>query len=539
MKNLGSPNYVSFTICQEMRNQGVTGEKASATWRHNRCIQASGVFRLGVLTALMGVCGAGKTTLMDVLSGRKTGGRIEGDMWIGGHPKVQETLLGYLGTVNKPIFILHMLLLKHLIYSAWLRLAPEIDDNTKREFINKVLETIELDRIKDALVGIPSVNGLPTEQRKHLTIAVELVANPSIIFLDEPTSDLDARAAAIVMRTVRNMVNTGRTVVCTIHQPTNAAKTWWSDYLCWGIVDVPKIKDNYNPTTWMLEVTTISIERQLNIVFAQLYMGVISLSEKQRSIKQLSTPSLGSKDLSFQTVFPQNDWGQFKVCLWKQYLLYQRNPSYNLSRIAFVLITSFLFAALYWKHGQKMCNLFTILGLLFSITIFLAINNCMTVHSVVAAEWIVMYRERFVGMYSAHAYSLAQSSYLGMLVVSLTPNAQIAAILQSVFNTLLALFSGFLISGKQIQKWWIWQYWITPSNWTIRGLFTSQYGDIDKEIDGFGEKKAVSLFLKDYFGFRHDQLGVVAVVLIALLCLLIVYLSLIFKEDDYCFPHDC
>jgi ATP-binding cassette subfamily G (WHITE) protein 2 (SNQ2) len=49
---------------------------------------------------------------------------------------------------------------------------------------------------------------------------VELVANPSIIFMDEPTSGLDARAAAIVMRTVRNTVDTGRTVVCTIHQPS-------------------------------------------------------------------------------------------------------------------------------------------------------------------------------------------------------------------------------------------------------------------------------------------------------------------------------
>jgi ABC-type multidrug transport system ATPase subunit len=49
---------------------------------------------------------------------------------------------------------------------------------------------------------------------------VELVANPSIIFMDEPTSGLDARAAAIVMRAVRNTVDTGRTVVCTSHQPS-------------------------------------------------------------------------------------------------------------------------------------------------------------------------------------------------------------------------------------------------------------------------------------------------------------------------------
>lgn len=79
---------------------------------------------------------------------------------------------------------------------------------------------VELDQLRHALVGKQGSTGLSTEQRKRLTIAVELVANPSIIFMDEPTSGLDARAAAIVMRTVRNTVDTGRTVVCTIHQPS-------------------------------------------------------------------------------------------------------------------------------------------------------------------------------------------------------------------------------------------------------------------------------------------------------------------------------
>jgi energy-coupling factor transporter ATP-binding protein EcfA2 len=87
-------------------------------------------------------------------------------------------------------------------------------------FVEQVMSLVELDVLRNVLVGLPGVSGLSTEQRKRLTIAVELVANPSIIFMDEPTSGLDARAAAIVMRTVRNTVNTGRTVVCIIHQPS-------------------------------------------------------------------------------------------------------------------------------------------------------------------------------------------------------------------------------------------------------------------------------------------------------------------------------
>lgn len=95
-----------------------------------------------------------------------------------------------------------------------------IPTNWLQMFIEEVMELVELNSLREALVGLPGENGLSTEQRKRLTIAVEFVANPSIIFMDEPTSGLDARAAAIVMRTVRNTVDTGRTVVCTIHQPS-------------------------------------------------------------------------------------------------------------------------------------------------------------------------------------------------------------------------------------------------------------------------------------------------------------------------------
>lgn len=92
----------------------------------------TGAFRPGVLTALMGVSGAGKTTLMDVLSGRKTGGTIEGDIRIGGYPKDQKTFARISGYCEQTdIHSPHITVGESVMYSAWLRLSPETDPETK------------------------------------------------------------------------------------------------------------------------------------------------------------------------------------------------------------------------------------------------------------------------------------------------------------------------------------------------------------------------------------------------------------------------
>ena len=93
----------------------------------------SGAFRPGVLTALMGVSGAGKTTLMDVLAGRKTGGYIEGTITISGYPKKQETFARIAGYCEQfDIHSPHVTVNESLQYSAWLRLPREVDAEMRK-----------------------------------------------------------------------------------------------------------------------------------------------------------------------------------------------------------------------------------------------------------------------------------------------------------------------------------------------------------------------------------------------------------------------
>nr|KAJ0190390.1 hypothetical protein LSAT_V11C800398220 [Lactuca sativa] len=99
----------------------------------------SGVFRPGILTALVGVSGAGKTTLMDVLAGRKTGGYIEGNISISGYPKNQATFARVSGYCEQnDIHSPHVTVYESLVYSAWLRLPPDVTHES-RHFVKLVM----------------------------------------------------------------------------------------------------------------------------------------------------------------------------------------------------------------------------------------------------------------------------------------------------------------------------------------------------------------------------------------------------------------
>ncbi|XP_057789350.1 pleiotropic drug resistance protein 2-like [Salvia miltiorrhiza] len=398
----------------------------------------SGAFRPGVLTALMGVSGAGKTTLMDVLAGRKTGGYIEGDIRVSGYPKNQETFARVSGYCEQnDIHSPHVTVYESLLYSAWLRLPADVNKAKRQMFVEEVMDLVELNSLRNSLVGLPGVDGLSTEQRKRLTIAVELVANPSIIFMDEPTSGLDARAAAIVMRAVRNTVDTGRTVVCTIHQPSIDIFESFDELFLMkrggqviyagalgsnsqllveyfeSISGVPQNKEGYNPATWMLEVSSAAVESQLDMDFAEIFSNSDLNRKNLELIKKLSNPEAESQDLFFPTKYSQPLPVQFVACFWKQYWSYWRNPQYNVIRFFMTTVIGLIFGVIFWNKGStmhKQQDLLNLLGAMYAAVLFLGGTNTSAVQSVVAIERTVFYRERAAGMFSALPYAFAQVS---------------------------------------------------------------------------------------------------------------------------------
>ncbi|KAL0441591.1 UNVERIFIED_CONTAM: Pleiotropic drug resistance protein 1 [Sesamum radiatum] len=497
----------SVDMPQEMKDRGATEDRLLLLKG------VSGAFRPGVLTALMGVSGAGKTTLMDVLAGRKTGGYIEGSIRISGYPKKQETFARISGYCEQnDIHSPYVTVYESLLFSAWLRLPPDVDPETRKWSISRAA--------------------------KEANYCCRARANPSIIFMDEPTSGLDARAAAIVMRTVRNTVDTGRTVVCTIHQPSIDIFEAFDELLLMkrggqeiyvgplgpgschliqyfeGIEGVKKIKDGYNPATWMLEVTSSGQETMLGIDFADLYKNSELYRRNKALINELSTPQPGTKDLHFQTEYSQPFLTQCIACLWKQHWSYWRNPLYSAVRILYTAFLALMFGSMFWDLGSKkdtQQDLINAMGSMYASVFFLGVQLASSVQPVVAVERTVFYRERAAGLYSALPYAFgqavievpycfAQASIYGTIVYAMIG-----------FEWTAAKYFWIRHSRPRTPVWWRWYHWANPVAWTLYGLVASQYGDVSDQLD---TKQSVQEFVRSYFGFRHDFVGVVAAVIV-------------------------
>lgn len=198
---------------------GGIGSSSSKRYTNKALLRGVSGFALpGTLTALMGASGAGKTTLMDVLAFRKTTGAVRGRISINGVPASQGMVKRVSGYVEQEdVHLGEYTIRESILFSAKLRLDPSLSTQQRDAFVSEILEMLELTLIADRRVST-----LARGELKRLTIGVELAGNPPLLFLDEPTSGLDARSATMVVSVLRRIAATGRTVVCTIHQPSAA-----------------------------------------------------------------------------------------------------------------------------------------------------------------------------------------------------------------------------------------------------------------------------------------------------------------------------
>ncbi|ETN64305.1 abc transporter [Anopheles darlingi] len=161
----------------------------------------------------MGPSGAGKSSLLNILTGYITQG-VKGKLSFGGNGHSNRKLCSYILQEDylQPLFTVEEI----MVMACDLKVSSNSLNRTeKHRLIDNILDTLHLSFCKQTRCG--SLSG---GQRKRLSIALELIDNPPILFLDEPTTGLDSSSSLYTIKLLQGLAREGRTIVCTIHQPS-------------------------------------------------------------------------------------------------------------------------------------------------------------------------------------------------------------------------------------------------------------------------------------------------------------------------------
>ncbi|XP_064419148.1 broad substrate specificity ATP-binding cassette transporter ABCG2 [Latimeria chalumnae] len=178
----------------------------------------NGIMRPG-LNAVLGPTGSGKTSLLDVLAARKDPRGLSGEVLIDGAPQPRnfKCVSGY---VTQDDVVMGTLTVKeNLLFSAALRLPNSISFMDKEERVNHIIEELRLTKVINSKVGTEFIRGVSGGERRRTSIGMELITDPPVLFLDEPTTGLDASTANTVLTLLKQLSNRGRTIIFSIHQP--------------------------------------------------------------------------------------------------------------------------------------------------------------------------------------------------------------------------------------------------------------------------------------------------------------------------------
>lgn len=316
----------------------------------------------GTLTALMGVTGAGKTSLLDVLANRITTGVVTGDMLVDGHAR-DNSFQRKTGYVQQQDLHLETSTVREaLAFSALLRQPASTPWKEKIAYAEEVIKMLGMEEYADAVVGVLG-EGLNVEQRKRLTIGVEIAAKPDLLlFFDEPTSGLDSQTAWSICTLMRKLADHGQAILCTIHQPSAMLMQQFDQllFLAYGGKTVyfgelgPNMntliqyfeqngasscpKDG-NPAEWMLEVIGAAPGSFAEQDWAEVWN--LSPEKKQvRSELEVMKTELSQKPTAPAEYgeFAMPFWAQFGICIHRMFQQYWRSPTYIYSKATMCIL---------------------------------------------------------------------------------------------------------------------------------------------------------------------------------------------------------
>ncbi|KAK1056620.1 Multidrug resistance protein [Friedmanniomyces endolithicus] len=462
----------------------------------------------GTLTGLMGVSGAGKTTLLDVLATRVTMGVISGDMLVDGHQR-DSSFQRKTGYVQQQDLHLQTTTVREALnFSALLRQPAHVPRREKLEYVNEVIKLLDMEEYADAVVGVPG-EGLNVEQRKRLTIGVELSAKPELLlFLDEPTSGLDSQTSWAICDLMEKLKNSGQAILCTIHQPSAMlfqrfdrllflAKGGKTVYF--GEVGAnSKVLSSYferhgshkcppdaNPAEWMLEVIGAAPGSHTDIDWHETWRGSKEYMEVHAELETMKTerpqeasPTPDKVDKESYREFAAPFGVQMREVAYRVFQQYWRTPSYIYSKAALCTFSSLFIGFVFFKAPltqQGLQNQMFSIFMLF--TIFGQLTQQIMPHFVTQRA-LYEARERPSKAYGWRAFMFAN------IIVELPWNTLMAVIIFFCFYYPIGLYNNAVptnevhLRGFQFFLF-VWQFLLFTSTFTnmmIAGIADAETG---------------------------------------------------------------
>ncbi|XP_047974313.1 ABC transporter G family member STR2-like [Salvia hispanica] len=208
---------LTYTVIKKAKDLSGQWEKKEVDLLH----EITGYAPKGCITAVMGPSGAGKSTFLDALAGRIASGSLIGRVSLDGadvSPSLIKRTSAYIMQEDRLFPMLTVY--ETLMFAADFRLGS-ISRDEKRQRVEDLIQQLGLSSSRNTYIGDEGTRGVSGGERRRVSIGVDIIHKPSLLFLDEPTSGLDSTSAHSVIEKVHDIARSGSTVILTIHQPSS------------------------------------------------------------------------------------------------------------------------------------------------------------------------------------------------------------------------------------------------------------------------------------------------------------------------------